>query len=222
MIELKVGNKTINFRKWKVKDRLKLKNFIKERPDDTQAIATETLNCLVFDCLDTKYPLNLDEITYVFANIRKHSISDEITFEYECEMCKTKNKEIIKIDDLYKVNFSDSKEININNLKITLGDVKNIDFYNEKIKKSDSLIDDFILHIDSINDDNTKSFDELKEFFENLDTDEYDKILDEYSKISFTLDKTHKFKCKNKSCKHESSWYFDEVPNLIPENWFNR
>ena len=122
MIELKVGNKTINFRKWKVKDRLKLKNFIKEHPDDTQAIATETLNCLVFDCLDTKYPLNLDEITYVFANIRKHSISDEITFEYECEMCKTKNKEIIKIDDLYKVNFSDSKEININNLKITLND----------------------------------------------------------------------------------------------------
>lgn len=218
--DLKVGNKTLKFRKWKVKDRQKLRDLIAKNktPESASKIMIQTL---VFDCLDKEYPLNIDEIQYVFNQMRIENIGADIEIEYKCPACEKNVKQKLLINDFHVPQFSDGNIIGVEDLKIELQDVLNAKEYNKKIWDSkDYWIDDLIFHIKSLNGDETLSFNALKEFIEDLDVAILDSILDQYEKIRFNLKKEYALKCPE--CENTRTIIFDEIPDFLPAQWLLR
>lgn len=215
--ELDLGHKIVKFRKWKVKDRKALRQVVQENPNDI-------IKVMVLDCLeDSSVALSPDELQYIFIKIREESISDNFNFSFNCG-CGNKNKENIKISDVTNFTFSPFKEISIKDLKVNFCTVKNAKFYNDKIldKSNAENIDivDLILHIDSINDNIDKTFDEMMDFFMELDSDVFDELMQEYNKMNFKIDNSKKLSCKQ--CQKEYTFIFDEIPDFFPKDWITR
>lgn len=217
-----LGNRTVNFRNWKVRDRIKLKDALKksQSPEET---GKAILQILLFDCLDKKYALNPDEINYVLLKMRSSSIGlDDMSYTWFCPECTKKNTYSVDPNNLFKTTFSDSKVIKNGDITIELDEVKNVDIYNKKVSASDSpYFDDLLMHIKSINSDDGMSFEEVKRFFEDLDTKVLDEIMDEYDKIRFKIDSEKEVVCSD--CGHKTSVIVDiNNANLIPPKWLQR
>lgn len=218
---IRLGNRAIHIRKWKVKDRLKLKKFLQTTQDQTKQ-QEGTLNILVFGCIQEEIGLNKDELEYMFTQIRIHSIGDDAEFSYNCqnEECLKLNKAKMKVSTIYKPKFGKIEDIRTPNLYIQLQEIQNPKYYNKRML-ADGYADitDLILHIKSINNEELNEAQILK-LFEDLDTDEMDYILDLWDEMRFTLDRRNSLLCDY--CTAENEFEFDEIPNLIPPIWFRR
>lgn len=214
--DLKVGNKTIKFRKWKVKDREQFREL--SQTLEESELNLKMIEIFVYNCLDKEYDLNPDELEFIFAKIREASISPNIKFKRICPNCQTEIEENLKIDDIYKVSFDEiDKTIEIDDLTIKLSNIKNIEYYNKKMKESKNIkFTDFILHIESINDE-PLDYDEIYKLLYELDTQTVDTIFEYYDRIRFKIDKTVEFTCKE--CNFKEKYYFDELPDFFENNW---
>ena len=63
--DLDILSKQIKFRKWIAKDRRLFKEQVSSANNDSLKIGKITINNLLINCLDTKYPLSIDEIRYI-------------------------------------------------------------------------------------------------------------------------------------------------------------
>lgn len=213
---LQLGRRVIRFRKWKVKDRITLKNSLQNA--DTEKQGENTLKILVWNCLEGNVPLNQDELEYTFAKIREASIGDTIEFKYTCSNpeCSKLNTEKMKISKIWRPKYSQLQSIG----DIELQEIQNPEYYNKKMKELNySSLCDLILHIKSI-DGKELSETELFDYFEDMDTIDADKILEQWENIAFSIDRKNTLLCPH--CQNESDFEFDEIPNLIPPLWFKR
>lgn len=211
-----LGRRNIRIRKWKVKDRNTLKKSLQITDPDKQT--ENTLKILVWNCIEGKIPLNKDELEYVFAQIRLHSIGDKVTFKYTCSNpeCSKLNTKSVKISDIWRPKFSELQNIG----DIEIQEVQNADYYNKKMAEYNyGSLYDLILHIKSIGGKQYKE-NEIIEYFENMDTLDADKILDAWEKMAFSLDRDNTLICEK--CGNENVFEFDEIPELIPPIWFKR
>lgn len=218
---LKLGNRTISVRNWKVRDRLKLKESLKNTSNETKQQEI-TLDILVYGCLEKPVALNEDELEYLFTMLRVNSIGDEVKFKFTCPNtdCNAENEIKLKPSKIYKPSFKELKNIKVPGIDIELQEVRNVEYYNSKIKTSTSpSLTDLILHIKTINGE-MKSEEMINRIFEELDTKVMDEILDKWDEMRFTISRENKLKCP--VCNAEEEFYFDEIPNLIPEKWFRR
>lgn len=220
-IPLQIGNRTFKVRKWKVKDRDKFKELYKntQTQNDVNNITYETL---LMPSFEKEPALNMDEREYALAMLRKINIGEQTEYSYFCPSCGKQTSAKLKIDDIFDVKSGKIENINVENINIELQDVVNPAYYNEKIQKTDSpLLVDFILHIKSINGDNTKGFDDLLNYFSEQDVDLVDKILDKFEEMTFRI--TNRIKTLTcTKCKQKTDFDFDRIPNLIPEKWLKR
>lgn len=219
--KLDLGHRTIKFRKWKVKDRKQLKKVI-DKPD-------EILKVMVLDCLeDPNTDLSPEEFEYIFIKIREASISDNFNFGFNCSCGATtmENKENYKISDVIKFTFSEYKDIVIKDkdISIKLGPVRNKKFYNDEVMNPQNAdlteTIDLVLHVSEFNNKQDFTYNDLLNYFLDMDADLYDKIFDEYSKYKFSLINTKDINCKR--CKKTFKFAFDEIPEFFPETWFKR
>lgn len=218
---IKVGNRVIKARNWKVKDRLMLKEAFKNVESEIKA-QEKTLDILVYNCLEEQVPLNENELEYLFAILRVNSIGDDVEFRWTCsnENCNQISKTSLKVSKIYKPKFGELKDIKVNDISIELQEVKNVEYYNKRIRSSSSpSLDDLILHIKTVNGQ-TMSEDKIQRVFDELDTKDMDAILDKWDEIRFTIDRSNKVKCEH--CGKEEEFEFDEIPNMIPQNWLKR
>lgn len=210
-----LGRRTIEIRKWKVKDRITLKkSFTKDEELQTE----KTLKILVWNCINGKIGLNKDELEYVFAQIRRYSIGDEIEFQYTCQNpdCNKLATQKMKISEIWKPKYKELRNFG----DFELQEIQNPDYYNKKMQEYNygSMID-FALHIKTYKGKQLSDSEYLK-IFENLDTDEMDEILDTWEAMTFHLDRYNSMICPY--CGHENGFDFDEIPNLIPPIWVRR
>lgn len=219
---LTVRDNIIKYRKWKVKDR---KKFIKMLSDIENIKEQEASNVLVYDCLENpKVILSPEEYRYVLTQIRKTSIGGDIDFKFTCSACKSPFNVKLDLDYIVKPKFSEYLNIKVDEIKIELGDVISKEHYDKRISdcksEEDIYLTDFLYHIKSINGNNTFTFDELSNYFDNLDTDDVDNIFDEWDTMRFIVDDLAEVECPK--CGHKENYIFDDLPGFFPTKWFNR
>ena len=199
--DLDILSKQIKFRKWIAKDRRLFKEQVSSANNDSLKIGKITINNL-----------------YILIKIRENSISDEVEFNTKCDICENIETHKVKISDLVNISYKPIQEIVIDCINIKLGEIKNIDFYNSKILDSNNpVLTDLILRVESINDEIDFSYDDLVDYFDNLETDTLDKILEIYNKHRFKLDIKYSFKCKK--CLAQNNQEYTDLPDFFPTKW---
>ena len=210
--EIKVGLKTVNVRKWKAKDRKAFKKLA-QTEDDLSNIIKQTL---VYSCIEDKsVALTENEIQYLFVQLRKISIGDDFTFDYTCD-CEFNNSLKVKIDDVCKPVFKEYSPISVGNIIIELQDIKNKTFYEENKDEYDD-IKEMAFRVKSINGDNTKSFDEVVSYLEELEVNDFDSLYEQFQEINFNVNNIHSVKCSK--CNLSTEFEFDEINNFFPDSW---
>jgi len=215
---LKVGNKTIKYRKWKVKDRKKYITSVKNNDE------IKTKEAIIYDCIEDKnIVLSDEECKYVLINIRTKSFNTNVNYVFNCEKCKTDYEYNANILDLVKPTFKPLRAISVNvdnkNYNVAVGELRNRQFYEEMISshKDEKDIIDFILHIQAFNDNVSFTFDEIVQIVNDMDIDAFDAIYREWENMRFKLDCTHQVQCPN--CAEKDIYIFDTFPGFFPNNW---
>lgn len=218
---IKLGNRTINVRKWRVRDRNNFKEELKSTSGDFSELKA-IQKTLLFSVLETPTALNKDERDYLLILLRAENIGDTVDFSYNCAKCQKQVNHKLKIKDVYKLKFGEPTDINIDGIELKFQEIQNADFYNAKISQPDSTeLDDLILHLKSFNGEETLGFDDLENKFNDLEITTMDKIFDEYEKFNFQIvSRVKELTCSH--CKNKEKFDFQEIPGLIPEKWLVR
>jgi len=207
--EINLGHKSVFARKWKAKDR---KNFKKAIQSD-ENLDNAIMKALVMNCLENKnVALTQDEIQYILVTIRKHSISDKVKFEYICDECEEKVNLTLNIDDVNSFHYSEWKEYK----GIMFGNIPNAKFYNENKELGDD-INEIAFHTVSINGNQSMTFDEVINYYEEMDIDEFDDIFEAFLNQTFTLLNKKEVECPH--CNNKQVFEFDEIPGFFPDTW---
>lgn len=222
---LVLRDKEIKFRKWKGKDR---KAFIKSLKNiqETQEIDEKaTAEILVYNCLEDKnIVLTSEEFRYVIAQIRIASIGSTLDFNFECSECELDFNTSLELNDLVKPVFEPIQDIVVGDITIKLGNIRNKEYYDKAISdcKSDDeiYITDFIYRVHAINGNDTMTPQVLMDYFDNLDTDVLDSILDKWDTMKFKIDDIKVVKCSH--CDFEEEYMFDDLTGFFPKSWFTR
>lgn len=202
----------VNARKWKAKEKFKFKEIINK--DDNK----ELVKILVYDCLDKEVAFSEDEYKYVLAQIRSHSLGETIKLEFNCESCDTRFVNEINLNDVLKPEYEAIKPIITNKHVIKIGEIKNKDFYKKVISQAPDELD-FYLRIDTINDEECYSIEEVIKYFSEMDIDEFENIINQWEKIKFKLNDNYSIKCTK--CEASTNYQWDEIPGFFPNSWYN-
>jgi len=124
-MEIKLRGRTINVRKWKVKDRT---NYINAQDPILKRQA------LVYNCLDDpNTPLDIEEYNYVLLYLRSISVSDIIKYKIKCPECGNEFNANINLSDVLNINFDSYKPIIVDDISIDLFNVQNKQAYETRI-----------------------------------------------------------------------------------------
>lgn len=210
----KIRGKNINFRKWKVKDK---KKFLSNQ--DNQKIIREAL---VYDCLEDKtIALSDDEFKFMLFNIRYKSIPEPLLMEMECGECDEGFDLEIQYNDAVSVQGDDKySEIEVRKHIFKMKDIKNRDFYEDMILNTEDpeekKLIDFILHIDSYNDQDY-DFDKMNEIIINLDVEDFEDIFIKWEKMRFQCNTISLVECPK--CQYSDHFEFEHFPYFFPDSW---
>lgn len=218
---LKIGNRTINVRNWKVKDRDNFKILLSKAitPKEQENALYQSL---VFSVLETPIALNRDELEYLFILLRIKNLGEFTYYNHLCPKCDKTSRIKLSIKDLISVSFGELSEINVNNIKLELQEIQNVKYYNDLMAKTEEpLKDDLILHIKALNENESLGYDDIKKTFDDFDTTLMDEIFDLFEKMIFTID-SREYSVECPECKSSTNIIFDEIPDLLPNKWTKR
>lgn len=208
--KIKFNGFEVNARKWKAKEKFSFKNSIKEGTNDI-------IESLVYKCLDNNVVLSPNEYKYALAQIRAHSLGEEIELEFFCDSCNERFRTKVNLNEIVKPVYKEIKEIKTKNHNILLGTIKNPDFYKKVIVQAPNELD-FYLRIHSINDEECFSIEEVIKYFNEMDIDEFEEIINQWEEIKFKIDDIFEVKCTK--CGEGKKYQFDEIPGFFPNSWY--
>lgn len=211
--EIKVRDKTVHYRKWKVRDR--------NASQDAKTSA-EQRKILVYNCIKEKnFTFDNDEYSFLLHTIRDASISKKIQYNLTCEECGQRFSFETKINDVSTPVYKAWKPVKIGDHTIEFGDIANQEFYDKTIiealeneKQSQYIFSDMILHIHSIDGNDALTMDKVIDFVNDLDLDNFDDLLIAYTDQKFHLDNIAEVICPH--CQHKFKLLFDTFPDIIP------
>jgi len=212
---IKLSDKTIKARKWKVKDRNK---FVSGDASDISRIQ----EALVYDCLLTNsIALSDEEYKFVLCKIREQSIKTPIMYTFDCTQCKEEFEYIAVLSDIIKPKYKKYEPIKNGTHSFCMGPIRNRVFYTEKLQSVSSESEreyiDFLLHIQAYNNNDALTFDDLVDCINELDVDVFEQIFNEWNSMKFRIDCTHSVQCPH--CKYSEMYEFDDLPNFFPDSW---
>lgn len=208
-----IRDKTIEFRKWKVKDR---KSLMSANND------VERRKALVYNCIkDQNIALDNEEFNFVLEKIRSVSVKDKLNYTLTCDECGKDFNLSVDIEDLIDCSFSDFEPLVYNDLIIEIQDIKNRDFYENTIvtvtDEQERFLYDLALHIKSINGNSSMSFQSVIDFLQDLDLDVYSSIYEQFNKIRFRCINLQSVECPH--CHGETVFNFNDFPGFFPKSW---
>ena len=225
-IKINLGNKEINCRKWKGKDRKDFKKALEKEP-----LTNDTYRkYLVYSCiLETDVYLNDDELDYILIEIRRHTLGDKFNYTFlchneECGHINTITDETY--DNILNITLGTNDSIIIGDYTFNMGQI-NKAFY-EKIlaeSKIDTIEEkafiELVLSIHSVEYDGEKydAFDykDMYNFLESLEADTFDKLYNQYTINKFNCIREKTYKCEK--CGSTLTIEYDEIPEFF-NNWF--
>lgn len=212
---LKIRDKEIKFRKWKVKDK---KNFLEAlKNSDEQGIER-----IVFDCIEKPVPLTAEEFKYVMMNIRAESIPDNLNFTIECSNCGKDYDYNTPVLEILTPNYKPFGLIKSGNVTLKMGEIPNKEYYEDAIRQCSSeeqkMFVDFLYHVKELNGSDAFTFDELFEYINDLDILVGEEIFNQWEEMRFTFDDLKQIECPH--CKNPDFIRFDELYGFFPDSWF--
>jgi hypothetical protein len=213
---LKIRDKEIKFRKWKVKDKKKFIETVKTGD-------SELSNGIVFDSIEDKnIILTENELKYLLINIRNVSLGDKLSYEIECSNCFKDYFYEADILDIMTPNFESFGTLKALDTTIEMAEISNKEYYEDAINQCTSdgerYFIDFLYHIKKLNGSDTFTFDSLYDYINNLDIDIGEDIFKQWEKMRFTFDNIKDIQCAH--CEHVESIQFDELYGFFPQAWF--
>jgi hypothetical protein len=213
---VKVRDKEIKFRKWKIRDK---KNFI----EAFKANDGLKVQALVYDCIeDPNIALSDEEFKWVILNIRAKSIGETLSFDIYCDNCKKYFEKDEKIVDIHRPNFKPFGILKSGNIEIEMGNIPNKEYYEDAIQQCNTPEErtfvDFLYHIKKLNGSDAFTFDTLYEFVNELDIDVGEDIFKQWDAMKFSFDTVKEVRCPY--CNTKQDIWYDELYGFFPENWF--
>lgn len=212
---LKIRDKEIKFRKWKVKDR---KNFITALKNNDR----DGVERIVFDCIEKQVPLTEEEFKYVMMNIRSVSIGEDLAFNIDCEQCEEEFSYITPVTEAITPNFKEFGVIKSGNFSLKMGEIANKEYYEDAIRQcrddEEKAFIDFLYHVKEINGSDAFTFDKLYNTINELDIGIGEDIFRQWEEMRFTFDTVKQLECPH--CNHLQFIKFDELYGFFPDSWF--
>ena len=211
---VKLHNKLIKFRKWKVKDKNK---FIANKDD--LILGKEAL---VYDCLENKnLALSEEEYKFMLIQIREKSLSKKIQFTFKCGVCSTEFDYTANLTEIIKPTFEKYGTLESDSVVFQMQRVPNRVFYSEVINScesdSETFIADFILHVKSYNGNDALSFNDINEIINEMDIELFEDIFKQWEQMRFKTSNISDVKCS--TCGSVETYEFDDLPGFFPESW---
>ncbi len=212
--EAKLRGKTIKFRKWKVKDKKKYLENIKNIPVSREA--------LIYDCLeDKRIALDDEELKYMLIQIRMASLSDPIDYTFNCEKCNKDYEFAADLRDIVTMEGTNVGDIVSGDNVITFGNITNKDFYQDLFLSADTYdakeLVDFMLHIRSFNGNDGFTFEMLNEYISEMDAKSFEDIFEKWMNMRQRVNNVSAVVCPH--CGHEEWYEFDALPGFFPPSW---
>ena len=222
-ISIDYGDKVINFRKWKGKERRLVNELLTSSMNEN-----EINDILTYGCMQEVFYLSDDEKIYTMYILKKHSMTDVFLLNYVCDKCKTVNVEVVSFSDILEPklnNFSNISNISVESIEIEFGNISNNAFTIDTIKKQLTTFDrnfyEMALRIKSIKIDNniftTFSLEEIVYFLDNLDSNIFDEIYTLYKEQKFSLTPSIECTCTESTCNNVTKLHIDTIPNFVEE-----
>jgi hypothetical protein len=218
-----IGNGTkVKFRPWKTKDEKAFLTFVESTDNVTD---DDFFNYLLKPCMENPniYMTSAD-IQKLLIEIRKVSMGETFEMKFICksETCGKVNEIEVEFDDIVDYRLDTVKEFSLPEaeIKVTFGQIKNVDFFKEKSKGKPAIEVSFIemiLRIEKIEYKgevyDSFKYDEVYQFIDNLDVKIFDKLIAYYSENKSNIKIEGTFKCA--FCNSDNAFYFDEIPNFL-------
>ena len=217
---LKLRGKNVRYRKWKVKDKKKFISSLNNSKNENSA--KDAKDALVYDCLENKrLVLSEEEYKYVLVKIRSETLGTKYQYVLNCDQCNQNFDHFVNIDAIYEQKYSKYSEISAGTHSIKMTDLKSKEFYdqsmNSAINEEERYLIDFILHIQSYNDNDGLSFNDINNIISEIDIGEFEEIIRKWDKMKFRINTVHEVQCKN--CSDKALYEFDVLPGFFPESW---
>lgn len=221
--ELHIGNNTYHFRKWKVKD---LKQYRDLGKDTGVFDKKKARDILVNNIIQEDVFLDVTQYTYALLMINQVSTNEKMPYRFKCSNCNEEYDYFADFTKICTLEFKGYSKIETSSDVIELCELNDNsqqlkEFYELKLdddNKDDFVLTDLICHVKTINGKTLKPS-ELIEYFDNLEMDDFTKVLNAYNDMKYTLDFTSEVECPH--CKHKVQMLFDEMPDLIPKEFSN-
>lgn len=214
-----IGEKNIKFKQWTAKEE---RRYLSSLEDDKIEFTDKTIyDILVLPSIEDKnIVLSASEQKKLLMDIRIESISNYVEDNHECKYCN--NKTLIKeeINSFMKYIPSKFKDIEIQNLKFIIGDIRT-NKEKEILKIDDGIVNyvfnDFLLHIHSIEmdgvlEENLK-FKDVQKFADSLPTKIFDELFDTYKEMVDDLLLDYEWTCPE--CNEKEIIDYTNMPNLL-------
>ena len=227
--ESNLGNITITFRPWTAKEEKEYLKFIENLDNEAYSTDEATLTDVkIYEILikpviskeDQKKPLSILQQRKLLIDIRLKSISEYVEDNVTCSFCKKEYEIKTKINDIMNYTPSKFSIIEVEDIKIELSDITNMnEMKSLNIKKGivDYIFDGFLLHIKKLTvqdiEYNEFTKKELKDFFDKIPSKIFDEIFSKYQDMTDILDITYHSKCPH--CKKEEDIDYSYIPNLL-------
>jgi hypothetical protein len=205
-------NKSVTITPWKA---ITKKNFLNILKDKRENISEDDiLKTLVHPYIDnTDLYLSSAEIQVILRHLREISIGAEIEFTLECDNC---NKEFETISTL-----NDISTYQPNTYPCDLGNYSWVDIDNKdtlktafkKYKREPEKLIELLLHIDKIDGNPIKSFNEVIDYYNNLTLPEEKELMEDFRKVESYFKISSYFRCTH--CDVNKEYSFDVIPGFF-------
>ena len=215
---VQVGDKTVKYRKWKVKDK---KTFI----ESMKAGDLFGVEKIVFDCVqDKNQPLSQEEYRYVLMHIRGDSLGENLPFIIKCGECGERFPNTTSVKEIYTPRFGKYGTIKSGNTSFKMGEIQNKEYYIDAIHQCNTFEEqsfiDFLYHVREHNGNNGFTFQTLYDAVNDLDVDVASDIFKQWEDMRFTYDDHIIETCPH--CKTEQQVKVDTLYGFFPKDWFSK
>lgn len=218
-----IPNGTIQYRKWRVKDKKNL---------EASRTLTDMKYALILNCIEQpdihKIALDNEELNFVLHNIRRESVHKPLKHTFTCPDCGCTHIEEINLENIISTvggNYSIDGNITVDNHNITFGNPIDQELYNEFMNIIDAgsfqlFIMDMVLHIRKFDDiivTDRNSLINVVNTIDELDSDIADELVSKWDDIRYKVLIDNEIKCPE--CGSSNKFNFEDLPGFYPSSW---
>lgn len=218
-IKTTISGIEIEYRKWKVKDKLELDKVDSDTSLTQLDRQLKKREIFVYNCMKERKQLDIEQYNYLLSLIRDYSLHNKIEFSLECSKCKAQFHRQFSTPEIITFRDSEYKEIKVSDKTFKLGNVTNENYDRDilnSFSNAERFIVDFAYHVQEVNGE-TLDFKDVIDILTDLDVDDYQTLFTEYDSQKSLCDFSKGITCPE--CGNIEIYQFDNLTSFFPSSW---